>query len=125
MIVGVGTDVLEVLRMTRELRRPGGGFVDDVFTPAETKYCASQRYPARHYAARFAAKEAAFKALGAGLADGLRWRDVEVGGRPEGAPYLILRGRAKRLARERRVQRILVSLAHTARVATACVVLEG
>ena len=125
MIVGVGTDVLEVLRMTRELRRGDGGFVDEVFSPAEKSYCASQRYPARHYAARFAAKEAAFKALGSGLADGLRFRDVEVGGRPAGAPYLILRGRAKRVAQQRRVRRILVSLAHTARVATACVILES
>jgi holo-[acyl-carrier protein] synthase len=124
MIIGVGTDVLEVARLKRELARKEG-LDRQLFTPGELAYCRDKRYPARHLAARFAAKEAFFKALGAGPADGVGWRDVEVKNRRSGAPLLVLRGQAKRVAARRGVKRALVSLAHTAELATACVVLES
>ena len=124
MIVGVGSDVVEVARMRRELGRPGRGFRDAVFTAAEIAYCDGKRYPARHFAARFAAKEACLKALGTGLR-GNSWREVEVANGPDGEPRLVLRGNVKRSAGRRRVKRALVSLSHTERVAMAFVVLEG
>ena len=125
MVVGVGSDVLDVARMRRELARPGHGFRDDVFTPREIAYCQSQRYPARHYAARFAAKEALFKALRDGANPAAAWREAEVIRGESGAPSLALHGSLGRLARRRRIKRVLVSLSHTATVAMASVVLEA
>ncbi len=124
MIVGIGTDLLDVGRMAEELARDGAGFRDDVFTPAEVAYCEAQAHPARHFAARFAAKEACWKALGV-PGGGASLRDVEVE-RPEaGPPCLVLRGRAKEAAVTFGVKRAHVSLSHTSTLAQASVVLEG
>ena len=125
MIVGVGTDLLDVARMARELAREGAGFRDDVFTPAEVAYCESKAHPARHLAARFAAKEACWKALGGAGPEGLSLREVEVLRPAEGPPGLVLTGRAKAIADALGVTRALVSLAHTPTLASASVVLEG
>lgn len=111
--------------MRRELARAGGGIRDRVFTPAEIAYCQSKRYPPRHYAARFAAKEAVLKALRTGAGEWSCWREVEVANGPRGEPELILHGGVKRLAGRRRVRRMLVSLSHTAQVAIASVILEA
>ncbi len=125
MIVGVGNDVLEVSRMRRELAR-GHGFRDEVFTASEIAYCESRRYPARHFAARFAAKEALLKALRTGADHRWStWREVEVAHGARGEPELVLHGHVKRLAGRRRVKRVMVSLSHTASVAMASVVLES
>jgi holo-[acyl-carrier protein] synthase len=124
MILGIGTDLLEVARMEKELTKEGGGFRDAVFTPSEIAYCEGKRYPARHFAARFAAKEALVKALPApGVAP--RLRDVEVERTEAGAPHLVLHGRILEAADRLGVKKILVSLSHTDRLATASVVLEG
>jgi len=125
MIVGVGNDILEVARMKRELGRAGGGLKRDVFTPAEIAYCEGKRYPARHFAARFAAKEALFKALGAGAARGLAWREVEVSHGPAGEPRLLLHGSVRKVADELGVRRAFISLSHTAGLAAAYCVLES
>jgi holo-[acyl-carrier protein] synthase len=124
MIVGIGTDLLDVGRMARELAREGAGFRDDVFTPSEVAYCESKAHPARHFAARFAAKEACWKALG-GAAEGVSLRDVEVERPADGPPALVLRGAAREKADGLGVTRALVSLAHTSTLATASVFLEG
>ncbi len=124
MIVGIGTDLLDVDRMARELAREGAGFRDDVFTAAEVAYCGEMAHPARHFAARFAAKEAFWKALGApeGSAS---LRDVEVVRAEDGPPRLVLAGRARAEAERLGVRRAHVTLTHTATLASASVLLEG
>ncbi len=123
MIVGIGTDLLDVGRMARELAREGAGFRDDVFTPAEIAYCEAHAHPARHFAVRFAAKEACWKALGVSE-NGASLKDVEVVKLEAGPPRLVLAGRAKEEADRLGVLRALVSLSHTPTLASASVLLE-
>ncbi len=124
MVVGIGTDILGVARMERELGRPQGGFRDGVFTPAEIADCERNPSPARHYAVRFAAKEALFKALRTGWSGGLSWTEAEVRTRG-GSPELVLHGAVKELAGRMQVARVFLSWAHTGQLAVACVVLEA
>lgn len=111
--------------MAEAIERWGGRFLDRVFTPAERAYCDSHRRPAVHYAGRFAAKEAVAKALGTGVAFGVRWRDVEVE-RPSGSPPLIrLHGAAGARARALGAGGVLLSITHTGRTAHAAAVLTA
>jgi holo-[acyl-carrier protein] synthase len=125
MIVGIGLDLMDVTRMELELQRQDRGFLAGLFTAGEISDCEAQRHPAQHYAARFAAKEAAFKALALGPPDGASWREAEVRGCPPGARELVLHGRLRRRADELHVKRVLLSLTHTRRLAAASVVLES
>jgi holo-[acyl-carrier protein] synthase len=124
MIVGLGADLLDVERMERELAREGGGFRDDVFSPGEIAYCSAQAFPARHFAARFAAKEAFWKAVGGAPGPG-SLRDVEVGRSASGAPRLVLQGGAGSAAERLGVTSTFVTMTHTAAFASASVVLES
>ncbi len=122
MIVGLGIDVVEVARIARVLASPAADrFVARVFTDAEATYCRPRRDGALHFAVRFAAKEAASKALG--VPDGIRFLDVEVA-RDGAAPRLVLHGVAEDAARRLAVTRVHLSLTHDAGVAAAVVVLE-
>jgi holo-[acyl-carrier protein] synthase len=124
MILGIGTDLLDVAHMARELEKDGAGFRDTVFTPSEIAYCEAKRYPAQHFAARFAAKEALFKALG-GSASGDFWHEVEIARADDATPRLLLHGRMKEAAHRLGVTDVLLSLSHTDSLATASVVLQG
>lgn len=127
MIVGLGLDLCEVARIRRALEAPTGArFRDRIFTAGERAYCeARRRSRFASYAARFAAKEAAMKALGTGWADGVSWHDFEVVRDASGPPRLVLHGRAAVLARRRGMVRWLLALTHERQEAMAVVVVEG
>lgn len=125
MIVGLGVDLVEIARVRRLVESRGGRAIARLFTEGERAYSTDRVDPARHFAARIAAKEAAFKALaGNDLARGIAWRELEVFPRPDGGPLLRLHGRAERRAAELGVSRILVTISHTDTMAVAVVVLE-
>src|SRR5437879_13822182 len=94
MIVGVGVDIIEISRIKAALERNGERFIARIFTASEQVYCEARRLREMHYAGRFAAKEAAFKALGTGWAGQIRWTDVEVESRESGPPRLKFYGAA-------------------------------
>jgi len=125
MVVGIGVDVFSVRRMARELSKDGLGLRESLFTPEEIAYCEGKRSPAPHYAARFAAKEAAYKALGDGQPAGVSWRDAEVRNDPSGRSRLVLHGAFRDAASSVRADRIFLSLSHTREWAVATVVLES
>jgi holo-[acyl-carrier protein] synthase len=127
VIVGLGVDLCAVTRIRRALEADTGRrFRARVFTDAEQAYCESRRRGRfASYAARFAAKEAAMKALGTGWAKGVGWRDFEVVRDPGGPPRLVLHGRAAALARQRGLGRWLLALSHDGSGAVASVVVEA
>jgi holo-[acyl-carrier protein] synthase len=124
MIVGTGVDIAETSRIEQNLHRHGDRFTKRVFTPAEIAYCEKFKNRAERFAARFAAKEAVFKALGTGWREGIRWLDVEITHQPTGKPELALTGRAQEIARELRVTRMSVSISHSDRYVVAMVIFE-
>ena len=113
-IAGTGIDLVEVARIAETVERHGDRFLRRVFTPSETEYCRSCGVPARHFAARFAAKEAVLKLLGTGWSRGIGWRDVEVVRGPEGEPGIHLSGGAARRAKDLGIVKLHVSISHTA-----------
>lgn len=125
MIVGTGVDIVETPRIEQALDRHGERFSKRIYTPREIAYCEQFKNKAERYAARFAAKEAAFKALGTGWRDGVRWLDVEVTHQPSGKPELQLSGRAQELAQQLRVTRTAVSISHSDHYVVAQVIFES
>jgi holo-[acyl-carrier protein] synthase len=125
MMVGIGVDIVEIPRLRRTLERYGNRFIRRIFTSAEQEYCLARADPAPHYAVRFAAKEALFKALGTGWAKGVTWLDVEVHREPHAAPQLGLKGEAEKLSKTLGMKSIHISLSHSENTAIAFVVLDG
>lgn len=125
-VLGVGVDLVDLSRIRNAFVRWGEKFCDRVFLDAEREYCDAQAAPHRHYAGRFAVKEAVAKAFGTGIGDPIGWRDIQVVRDPQtGAPSVRLRGRAREIGRRRGVTRILVSLSHTHGQAVAQAVVLG
>ena len=125
MIVGIGVDLVETARIKQGIDQHGDRFIRRLYTPGEIAYCEKFKNQAERYAARFAAKEAAFKALGTGWREGVRWLDVEVWNQPNGKPELSLHGRAGELAESMGVNRRLITISHADRYAVAQVVFES
>ena len=125
MIVGMGVDIAEVDRIEAAILRHGQPFLERVFTEAERAYCERFKNKYERYAGRFAAKEAAMKALGTGWRRGVRWVDFEVVREAAGRPTILLDGVAKQIALQLGVRRISLSITHTAAVALAQVIFES
>jgi holo-[acyl-carrier protein] synthase len=125
MIVGSGIDLVEIGRIQHSVDRYGARFLDRVYTRAEQNYCLSKRSSGESFAARFAAKEAAAKALGTGISRGVHWLEIEVVRERGGRPGVKFHGRAAEIAAGLGVARAALSLTHTAALAMASVVLEG
>jgi len=124
VIVSIGIDIIEVARIREVLLRTPR-FAERVFTDAERAYCDSRGVvAAQHYAARFAAKEAALKALQTGWRGGISWQDVEIASRESGAPYLIFTGQVLEVFERFRATATHLSISHTTQHAIAQVVLE-
>ena len=124
MILAIGIDIVEVDRIQATVGRLGRPFLDRVFTPAEIGYCDGRAARFVHYAGRFAAKEAAMKALGTGWGEGVAWREVEILPSSTGAPQLVLHGVALERFKLLGASRSLVSISHTEVHAVAQVVFE-
>jgi holo-[acyl-carrier protein] synthase len=125
MIVGTGIDIAEVPRIAESIARFGERFLHRVFTEGERKYCDSKANRVERYAARFAAKEAAMKALGTGWNHGVRWRDIEVRRQPGGRPTIAFHGKAAEFAAKLGTTNVSLSLTHTEDQALAQVILES
>lgn len=124
MIVGIGVDLVKISR----IEKAGNGhpaFIDRVFTQKEKDYCHRQKFPAQHFAARFAAKEAVLKAFGTGLSAGMKWTDIEVLHGEGGGPIVNISGAAKDLADLKGVKQIMLSYSHDEGYAVAHAVLIG
>jgi holo-[acyl-carrier protein] synthase len=125
MIVGTGIDIAEVPRIREAIERYGQRFLERIYTAAEMSYCDSKANRMERYAARFAAKEAAMKALGTGWNHGVRWRDCEVVRAPGGRPTMSFHGKAGEFAAKLGVKHAALSISHTAEQAIAQVILEN
>jgi holo-[acyl-carrier protein] synthase len=118
-VVGVGTEVVECLRVGRMIEQHGETFLARVYTPREIRDCQSRRRATEQFAARWAAKEAVFKSLGTPWRRGMEWTDVEVQHETGGVPHVVLTGATAEAAREAGVVTIHLSMAHCRAYATA------
>jgi holo-[acyl-carrier protein] synthase len=125
MIVGMGIDVAEVKRIQAVIESQAERFLRRVYTPEEVTYCEQFKNKFERYAGRFAAKEAAMKALGTGWSRGVRWVDVEIVRQRGGRPTICLKGTARKIADNLGVKHIALSITHTAEQAFAQVIFEN
>jgi len=123
MIIGLGTDIIEVERVAEKISK-NNGFRELVFSPGEIAYCEAKTHKFEHYAARFAAKEAFFKALGTGWANETAFHEVEIVHDINGKPLIRLIGETARTLSHLNMQKIHVSLSHVKTMATAIIIIE-
>lgn len=124
-IFGIGTDIVECLRIAQIIERHGEMFINRVYTDHEIRYCRSRKAATQHFAGRWAAKEAVLKAMGTGWRRGISWRDVEVRNVPSGKPVIALRGGARSVVEEAGIREMLISISHCRSHATAFAVAVG
>ena len=124
-ILGIGTDIIEVLRIAQMIERHGDLFLRRVYTPWEIEYCNARKAAKQHFAGRWAAKEAILKALGTGWTRGIHWVDMEIRNEPGGQPFVALGGGAREAAERRGIRSLQISVSHCRHYATAFAVAEG
>ncbi len=125
MILAIGTDIVEVNRVKSAIEKSKEKFLRRIFTDNELTYSFKKNFPDMHLAARFAAKEAVFKAFGDGVVKGADWKDIEIQNDKNGKPVVILSGGVERLRLKRKIKEVIISLSHTRNYATATAILIG
>ena len=125
MVLGLGTDLIEIDRIEDSIGRFGDRFLHRLFTPGEIAFCRRKKNAAESFAARFAAKEAGAKALGTGISRGVSWQEIEVRRLPGERPTLHWSGRALQRAEAMGVRHTALSLTHSRGLAMAVVLVEG
>lgn len=123
MILGIGTDIVEVARIAKSIETIE--FREKIFSAIEIAYCETKTHKAESYAARFAAKEAFFKALGTGWRGGMAFNEVEISNDTLGKPWLRVLGKTAEILAEKNIEKMHVSLSHTKATAIAMVILEA
>lgn len=124
-IFGIGTDIIECLRIAQMIERHGELFINRVYTKHEIQYCQSRKLATQHFAGRWAAKEAILKALGTGWRRGISWRDMEIRNEPGGRPTVALRGGARDVVEQLGITEMLISISHCRSHATAYALAHG
>ena len=124
-VVGIGTDIVECLRVAQMIERHGEMFLTRVYTPHEIEYCSARKAATQHYAGRFAAKEAVLKALGTGWTRGVQWRDIEIRNEMGGQPKIALSGGAREMCEKLGIAEMLISISHCRTHATAYALAVG
>lgn len=119
MIVGLGTDIIETVRIGQMIERHGELFLQRVFTEQEIRYCQRRKEAIQHYAGRWAAKESVMKTLGTGFTRGVGFHDIEVVNRRSGQPAITLRGGAQEVAKRLGIDDVLITISHCRAYATA------
>jgi holo-[acyl-carrier protein] synthase len=125
MIVGIGTDIIKIERMTALFERHGKAFVNRIFTEEERTEAATRKNPIEYYAGRWAAKESLSKALQCGIGRNCSWQDINIQNTPEGNPQLFLIGSAAEKASDINAVNLHVSISHEREYACAMVILES
>jgi holo-[acyl-carrier protein] synthase len=118
-IIGIGTDIIECLRIGRMIEQYGELFLTRVYTEREIRYCQGRKHATEHFAGRWAAKEAVLKCLGTGWRRGLSWTDIEIRNDPQGRPQVLMCGASKDQAQSLRISDILITISHCRAYATA------
>mgnify|MGYP002640035727 CR=1 FL=1 len=124
MIYGTGIDIIEVERIKKSLGKYSPRFENKVFTDKEIDYCQSQADPAKHFAARFAVKEAVSKSLGTGISKDVGFKDIEVVNQVSGKPLVIMNGQGKKLFEKLNLKFIHISISHDKHYAIAHAIAE-
>ncbi len=124
-VLGIGTDIVESLRIAQMIERHGEVFITRVYTPHEIDYCSARKAATQHYAGRWAAKEAVLKALGTGWRRGISWRDIEVRNNAAGAPIILIRGGARDVVERAGIRKMHISISHCRSHAIAYAIAEG
>ena len=124
-VIGLGTDIIECLRIARMIEKHGELFLNRVYTRAEIAYCSSRKGANQSYAGRWAVKEAVLKAMGTGWSRGIRWKDIEVVTDLTGKPTVAIHGVAKEICEELGITDVLISLSHCRSHATATAIAVG
>ena len=119
MIVGLGTDIIEVVRIGQMIERHGEHFLQRVYTDEEIRYCQRRKESYQHFAGRWAAKEAVMKTLGTGWSRGVSWKDIEVCSMKSGQPTISIQGGARDFANRLGIDEVLVTISHCRIFATA------
>ena len=123
--MGLGTDIVEIVRIGEMIDRHGEAFLNRIYTPEEIRYCQKRKHCNEAFAGRWAAKEAVMKALGTGFVRGIGWQDIEILSEKSGKPYVNIRGGAGEFAKKIGVDRVLITISHCRAYATATAIGVG